>query len=745
MKIHKFMIAAALAMCCAAVSPAGLHAGPARRGIVKFVQPDGSTFDGYVRGDEFCHFKTTLSGQIIAQDSEGWWCLASYSADGKLTVSKTRAGSGTPALFSVGKQEYPRPSARRAVFDRNLAERRTSMRRFLSTEDGTATKAGAVAKQKHGIVILAAFSDVIFNYSRQYFVDMLTKPGYSYNDADGSALDYFNSQFGGLVDFSFDVSEIVTLPKNRAYYGSNDEDTGEDKNAEQMVVDACKGAAKLGVDFSKYDDDNDGYVDNVFIFFSGGDEADGAGDDCIWSHAYYIESGQKEITLELNGKRIDSYACTSELTPSLEEYGDGYGVTQVLAGIGTFCHEYSHTFGLPDLYDTDYDGSGGQAEALWHSIGLMDGGNMNNSGNTPPNYNAIDREILGIGPELSLPEGTATLEPVNRAGQYFRVDTDTEGEYFLIECRSENETWDGWIGGSGMIVYHIDKSSNKAGKSDSYGKTLTAEQRWYEYNEVNCRPDRQCADLIEADPAVVKQAYRRGEFSPTDAQTRKVFFPCGSYNTIGPSSGLAALDGNSCGVQIYGIRINADGSVSFSTGVPKEMSASVETSVFQNVAILDIWTANVEGDITVKYGVSGKTLSSEVSVPTAGQDRYMVKLTGLTPKTAYKAEIYASAEDSQVKIGSVSFTTKTANGIHPAISVTAAGRNEDGSFSKDTELPLAVNNAADAKDTEWLFDGKKIEKGKDIFLTVEKTGILKAVLTYSDGTQRCIYKKIVVK
>ena len=742
------MIAAALALCCAAVSPAGLNAGPARRGTVKFVQPDGSTFDGYVRGDEFCHFKTTLSGQVIAQDGEGWWCYASTASDGTVEISGTRVNSAAPSVLSLdgaSAGQFPGTSARRAVFDRRLEERRISMRRFLGTGDGTATKAAALPKQKHGIVILAEFSDEPFTYKRSNFVNMLTQDGYSYGGATGSALDYFNAQFGGSVEFSFDVSEIVTLPREKAYYGGNDK-SGADKNPEQMVIDACKGAAELGVDFSKYDDDNDGYVDNVFIFFSGGDEADGAGDDCIWSHAYYIESGTAKKTLRLNGKRIDSYACTAELTPEIVEYGGGYAATgkYVLAGIGTFCHEYSHTFGLPDLYDTDYEGSGGQAEALWYSIGLMDGGNANNGGNTPPNYNAIDREFLGIGQELSLSEGTATLEPVNRAGQYFRVDTDTEGEYFLIECRSENETWDGWIGGSGMLIYHIDKSASRAGMSESYGMVLTAAER-YEYNEVNCRPDRQCADLIEADPAVVKQAYRQGEFSPTDAQTRKVFFPCGSYNTIGPSSGLTAWDGNSCGVQIYGIRANADGSVSFSTGLPKEMSASVEKSVFQDVAILDIWTANVEGDITVKYGVSGKTLSSEVSVQTAGQDRYMVKLTGLTPKTAYKAEIYASAEGSQVKIGSVSFTTKTADGIYPAISVAAAGRNEDGSFSKGTELPLVVNNAADAKDTEWLIDGKKIEKGKDIFLTVEKTGVLKAVLTYSDGRQRCIYKKIVVK
>lgn len=736
MKIHKFMIAAALALCCAAVTPAGLHAGPARRGIVKFVQPDGSTFDGYVKGDEFRHFKTTLSGQIIAQDSEGWWCLASYSADGKLTVSNTRAGSSAPALFSAGKQEYPRPSARRAVFDRNLAERRTSMRKFLGTEDGTATKAGAVAKQKHGIVILAEFSDVKFQKnSRQNIVDMLTKPGYSYNDADGSALDYFNSQFGGLVDFSFDVSEIVKLPKNRAHYGSNDEDTGEDKNAEQMVVDACKGAAKLGVDFSKYDDDNDGYVDNVFIFFSGGDEADGAGDDCIWSHAYYIESGQKEITLELNGKRIDSYACTSELTPSLEEYGDGYGMTQVLAGIGTFCHEYSHTFGLPDLYDTDYDGSGGEAEALWYSTGLMDGGNRNNSGNTPPNYNAIDREILGLGNCVMAEDGDVELEPIEKNGTYCRIDTQTEGEYFLIECR-DNSSWDKHIGGKGLLVYHIDKSSNEAGESDSYGMTMTAEQRWYEYNEVNCRPDRQCADLIEANPSAKDEAFENGKFYPYEELIPSIFFPYGKYDGISSSNGLSCWSGDENPVKISGIKLTADGTARFSiSGV----GTVITKDVFQNSAIINVSNRKAQGEITVACR------GEEMSVPSHETGKYSALISGLRPGTKYTAKVTVRIKDGTTETRSVSFTTAEKVGTLPRIGFSTRGRNIDGSFRIGVEIPLVIENAPEGSSVTWYFNDREITAGKSNCYSIDGDGMLKAVLQLKDGSETVIRKKIVTR
>ena len=643
-------------MTALACLPDTILAAPARKCLITYTQPDGSTFRGYVRGDEFCHFRTTESGRIIARDADGWWCYASYDEAGNINVSGTHvsAANAAASTFSIGsgRQFYPKASERRRMFNETVA-RKTMMKDFL-TQGGSATKSGAAAKPKHGIIILAAFKDVPFKYSREYFVNMLTKNGYSYNGATGSALDYFNDQFGGLVDFRFDVSEVVTLPENRKYYGGNNR-KGEDKNPEQMIIDACKLASENGTDFSKYDDDNDGYVDNVFVFFSGGDEADGSGEDCIWSHAYYIESGAGK-SLTLNGKRIDSYACTSELTPEVVEYGGGYAVTgkYVLAGIGTFCHEYSHTFGLPDLYDTDYELSGGQAEALWRSTGLMDGGNMNNNGNTPPNYNAIDRECLGLGEPVMLTDGPHEIEPIDRDGTYYRIDTGIPDEYFLLECR-DNKAWDRHIGGKGLLVYHIDKSGNQAGKSDNYGKMLTAAERWNYYNEVNCRPDRQCADLIEADPNVVGQARGKGgSFSPDDSQIAAIFFPSGNHSILNSANGLACWNTKESPVEISNIKIQSDGSVTFSC-------------------------------------------------------RIIVK----------------EKKDT------------------PLISFGKAKRHNDGSFTSGSEFSLQLLNADKALSVEWFFDEKEIDAAATF--TVSKSGTLKAIVSYEDGTKASVSKKIIVR
>ena len=72
------------------------------------------------------------------------------------------------------------------------------------------------------------------------------------------------------------------------------------------------------------------------------------------------------------------------------------------------------------MYDTDLEGSGGKSEALWKTTALMDGGNYNNDGRTPPYYNAIDRDMLGIGKPEELKEGKYKLEPVNVNGRFLK-------------------------------------------------------------------------------------------------------------------------------------------------------------------------------------------------------------------------------------------------------------------------------------------------------------------------------------
>ncbi|MGN0190611.1 MAG: M6 family metalloprotease domain-containing protein, partial [Candidatus Cryptobacteroides sp.] len=478
MRTKLISLAAVLLSLSCLCTPESVSARSVNRGRVVFHQPDGSAFFGSVMGDDFFRIKMTSSGECIIRDDDGWWCYAAFDSSGRRYSSGVRVGTNDAAARSASRDiPYPmlmqKASERRRIFDGELQTRRESF-----NAQRALTKAGGTPTVRHGIIILTEFSDVSFKYSKSDIEAMICSAGYTNTSgAPGSAKDYFEAQFGDGYEFQFEVSDIVKLTKKRAYYGSNDSD-GYDKYAEEMVRDACILADAAGVDFSKYDDDGDGIVDTVFVIYAGEDEAETEIEEYIWAHQYYLLS---QYSITLDGKKIYSYACASELGV---EYDSKWNITGTyLAGIGTFCHEYSHTFGLKDLYDTDYQESGGTAEAMWLSTGLMDGGNMNNKGNNPPNWNAVDRMQLNIGNCMELTPGRHNLKPISENGDYYKLESGTDGEFFLIECRSNQNVWDKYIGGSGLLVYHIDQTKASVWSKNS--------------NEVNVNPSHQYADLVE--------------------------------------------------------------------------------------------------------------------------------------------------------------------------------------------------------------------------------------------------------
>ena len=700
-------------------------ARPARKGKIAFMQPDGSSFVGSITGDEFFRLKMTESGESIIQDEDGWWCYAAYDALGNKYSSGVKVGVNDIAAKTASRQIpyaqlIQRATARRAEFNNELALKREKMRKSM-----TLTKAGAGPVEKHGIIILAAYSDVAFTYSKQNFVDMMNQSGYSYNGATGSAKDYFEAQFGNMYNFTFDVSDIVTLPNNRKYYGQNVGSDDNDARPQQMVSEACTLAEKSGVDFSRYDDDGDGYVDTVFVIFAGDDEADSGNEDCIWAHAWSLS---KAITL--SGKKIFSYACASELgrEVSFDRWGNYTPGEAYLAGIGTFCHEYSHTFGLADLYDTDYS-SNGHSEALWSSTGLMDGGNMNNKGNTPPNWNAIDRVQLGVGNCIELTPGKYNIKPISENGDYYKLETGTPGEYYLIECRDASNFWDSHTGGSGMLVYHIDRTSS-------------AKNNYWAQNAPNVKPTHQCADLIEADKTLLSK-YKSGSdfyFSPTVYESHyndlyRLFFPYNNVDCLDKSYALTSWYGAKIDARIENICREYDGSISFN------VVDYMTVTPFQNEALIEIQDLDATGAVTLDIS-NGSDKKSIKLLPDESGD-YRTMLEGLTAGTQYTLELNYQKASGTSTTKFKTFRTLEMSDFKK-ICLDFPIRKSDGSFPKGARIPLAILNAQDALKVEWYFNSAKISCGSDFKWAIPSSGELKAVVTLPEG-EVSIYKKITVK
>ena len=377
-----------------------LSAAPARKGLLNLRQPDGTIVRAYLSGDEFGHVLLTPDGCSLVQDADGWWCYARYDVFcHRLSSGKHAGDPGTPAAVIAASRNVPFDLLRRKRAARH------AQREPLLARERARTRAGDNnGGIRHGLIILAQFQDLAFTYSKDDFERIINGTG------PATALSYFKDQWKDGYTFRFDITNIVTLPQNYAWYGANNDD-GEDEKAAQMIIDACS-AVDDNVDFSEYDNDGDGEVDNVFVFYAGPNESEGAGDNYIWPHMWYVRSGAG-LTDRRDGVLIDNYACTSEL-----RLDENLTTFTTLATIGTFCHEYTHTFGIPDLYDTDDDGSGGYSEGMWNCIDLMDAGNYNDSGRTPPNYSVVERWFFDMSEGKALTEGVHTLRPVQENNDY---------------------------------------------------------------------------------------------------------------------------------------------------------------------------------------------------------------------------------------------------------------------------------------------------------------------------------------
>jgi M6 family metalloprotease-like protein len=433
---------------------------PAYPGKIVYIQPDGTRIVIQRHGDEFGHWTTDGSGRLVVESPDGF-----YRPDTGVSVDQILRNAAN----------------RRAVARQKQAARRASSQHI------------ALGK-KHFLVILVEFSNKQFSTSddpHAAFDALLNQHGYSVNGGTGSARDYYSDNSHGLFEPVFDVYGPVQLDTTYAYYGQNDAQ-GEDRHPEEAIIDACK---KLDgeIDFTQYDNDGDGYVDLVFMYYAGKGEADGGASNTIWPHQWELTSAGK--ILKLDGKQIDSYACTNEVVGSGALYGK-------MCGIGTACHEFAHAMGLPDFYDTDY-AINGQAAGLFF-FSMMDSGAYNNEGRTPPFLNIVERITLGWLQEedvlRDIPEaGTYTLPSVDENVAY-RTLTDMDGEYFVYECRGSNG-WDAGLYSHGLVVYHVDKSDRSV--KLSYGSSTARRlwENWKATNSINENGSHPCFYIIpSADP-----------------------------------------------------------------------------------------------------------------------------------------------------------------------------------------------------------------------------------------------------
>lgn len=437
-----------------------LWAVPARRTAFIVEQPDGTQLTLSLRGDEHFHFFVTSDGVPVVRREGAYyyacWSGGTMESSGQLAHDASLRTSDELALVATlegvraactGRMQQVR--ARRSVSARQSTEVPTS---------------GDV----HVPVLLVQYADVAFSMSdsKAVFEQRIGGEG-DVSKGTGSIKDYFVAQSEGKFRPQFDVIGPITLDKNVEYYGGNDKE-GNDLRAREMVSEACRKAfSSVGVDFSLYDNDKDGYVDIVYVIYAGFGEASYPDrlENTIWPHQWQLEA-----PLPLGGVKVNRYACNNELK--------GYRGTE-LAGIGTFCHEFSHCLGLPDFYDTSAEGDAFGMDA-WS---VMDYGCYNNDGHTPCGYTAYEKDFLGWTPLIELCAPTqVTLKPLCEGGEAYKIVNEANPDEFYVVEYIDRVGWNAYAPASGMLVLHVDY----------------LESAWHD-NIVNSDPWHQRVSVIPAD------------------------------------------------------------------------------------------------------------------------------------------------------------------------------------------------------------------------------------------------------
>ncbi len=448
-----------------------LFAIPASPYPVKITQPDGSEITIQLHGDEFFNYKTTTDGFLLVRDLKGFFNYGTLETDGTIKNSGFRAKEINKR--TLREKRFLKDIPQNTAIKKTTSSTRVSKIVAINSSS-TAQKAYPLTGSPKSLVILVNFSDKSFvaANSQVSFDNLLNLEGYSANGGTGSARDYFRDASNGAFAPDFDVVGPFTLPNNMAYYGENVSD--EDRNPRQMVVDACTLADANGVDFTQYDTDNDGYIDNIFIYYAGNNEAEGGPDNTIWPHRWVLAN----TSTKFDNKIVYDYACTSELRGSAGSN---------MCGIGTFCHEFGHVLGLVDYYPTD--------NATHHTLlswNIMDYGAYLNEGRTPPTYSAYDRFYLNwlIPIELKTAQ-QVTIEPLNTSNKAYIItqngnhnlngENPNPTEFFTLENR-QNTGWDSYLPGHGLLITRINYNANS----------------WYS-NTPNNNPNAMGVDIMEAD------------------------------------------------------------------------------------------------------------------------------------------------------------------------------------------------------------------------------------------------------
>ncbi len=584
--MKRILISAVLSLCAAMT-----FAIPAKKSWKVVSQSDGTTIRVSQAGDEHLHYYITEDNVPLYKVADNRYCYLTIE-NGKLhnsgVLAHESAARSAKELQVMNTIHDLAPIARQMAAKKRSAAKRCGRPDRLPSKDDISVFKGS----KKALVILAAFSDKSFSKGDdaivKFYGEVLNQEGYSQNGAAGSVHDYFNDMSRGEFDLTFDIVGPVKVCKSATYYGGPSPIMGGADHIGEFITEAIKKAdEKCDIDWKKYDWDDDGEVEQVFVLYAGYGQATGGPTGTIWPNAWTLDEALQNSDgnggFSIDGVFINQYACSNEL------YLDSGTVPM---GLGVFCHEFSHCMGLPDMYDTNYGSTPTMGD--WD---LLAGGSYNGPqgiGWCPAGWTSYERAYAGW---LELTElkagdiikGMTSLEEAD--GKAYVIYNDNhKDEYYLLE-NHKGMGWDKYTPENGLLIIHVD-----------YDKDL------FDNNIVNSKGEFTPAEgydryFTNDHPRMAPFSRVRSIQNDTYFYTYPMDAPRGVVDSLTDTSKPAAelynalADGSKLmGKPVYNIEKDDDGNISFTF-----MTKEKETDAIQDIAMAE----DAAGDDTV-YDITGK-------------------------------------------------------------------------------------------------------------------------------------------
>ncbi len=405
---------------------------------------DGSKAKVMLVGDEWAHYLMTDDGRVVDGLSDGSYVYVDKDS----------------LLAEIARRKTVHSLQRKQMQQVRMARRATRGVSMAAQEETDISPNRAIYRgSKKGIVILVEFPDKTFSSTSSepttYYTNMLNQNGFGDDFCPGSVHDYFHDMSTGMFDLTFDVYGPVTVSKNSTYYGGSRLSKSSDlygiQHAGEFICEAVKLAnSSYDIDWTKYDWDKDGEIEEVFVMYAGYGSATGGSGGTLWPHMSHLDY-QKQYyndgpgTMKYDGVEINVYACGNEL------YG-GSGSRKM--GLGVFCHEFSHCMGLPDMYDTGEDDNRGMD--TWD---LMDYGSYNGvNGSCPAPWTPWERHFAGWLDYTELQENDSVTDfrpLLDEAKAYVIYNDNNRNEYYTLHNIGVGR-WDAGLSSSGLFITHVD-------------------------------------------------------------------------------------------------------------------------------------------------------------------------------------------------------------------------------------------------------------------------------------------------